>query len=410
MIILVIAAGAGFLYLHHRHGEVLQFNTVSGTRGEVIQTVTATGILNPVKSVQVGCQVSGRISDIYVDYNSQVKAGDPIADIDPRSYLAQLASAQADLANATANLELQQVQARRMAELYTNKLVSGSDYDTSVATLHQAQANVKIKQASVENATNNLGYCKIFSPVDGTVISRSVDVGQTVAASFNTPTLFLIANDLTRMQIDAAVAEADVGGVVEGQSVDFTVDAYPGRTFHGSVTQVRNSPTTLNNVVTYDAVVGVTNQDNKLKPGMTANVSIIVAQRADTLKVPNAALRFRPPENITVLTNELVALAQPTNAPANADTTGERKRNRGSGPGGGGRNRNIRTVYVVAGDAHDPALKPIQVRTGITDGIFTEVLEGITENDKLVTGVINNDPAAAAAPASPFGGGGFPRR
>ena len=393
----VIAAGAGgYLFFRHSRSEPLSFKMDAVTRGDLTQTVTATGILNPVKSVQVGCQVSGRISDINVDFNSQVKAGDLIAQLDPRTYLAQVASAEADLSNATANLELQRVQAQRTAELYTNKLVSGSDYDISVATLHQAEAAVKIKQASVENAKTSLGYTKIFSPVDGVVISRAVDVGQTVAASFNTPTLFLIANDLTKMQIDAAVSEADVGGVIEGQAVDFTVDAYPSRTFHGEVTQVRNSPTTVNNVVTYDAVIGVTNADYKLKPGMTANVSIIVAQRDNALKLSNAALRFRPPDNAVVLTNELASLP-PTNAAA------------GGGKSRGKGNRNVRTVYFVTGDEHSPKLKPMQVKTGINDGIFTEITDGLKEGDKVASGVLNNDSAPPAS-SNPFGGGNMPRR
>ena len=226
-----------------------------------------------------------------------VKSNEVIAEIDPSTYQAAVEQANADLANAKANLELQQVEAERSSDLFTNKLISGSDYDTAVATLHEAEATVKIKQASLNNALVNLDYCKIRSPVDGVVILRAVELGQTVASSFNTPTIFQIANDLTKMQIDSSVAEADVGGVVEGQSVDFTVDAYPDRTFHGAVTQVRNSPTTVNNVVTYDCVIGVTNADYKLKPGMTANVSIIVAQRENALTIPNGALRFRPPED-----------------------------------------------------------------------------------------------------------------
>jgi HlyD family secretion protein len=391
----VIAAG-GWYYLGHRTAASPTFNTVAAAQGELQQTVTATGILNPVKSVQVGCQVSGRINDIYVDYNSQVKAGDLIAVLDTRVYDAQVDSATADLANATASLELQRVQTRRAAELYTNHLVSASDYDIAVATLHQIEAQVKIKQASLTNAMANQGYTKIFSPVDGTVISRAVDVGQTVAASFSTPTLFLIANDLTKMQIDAAVAEADVGGVVEGQPVEFTVDAYPTRTFHGVVTQVRNSPTTVNNVVTYDAVIGVTNADYKLKPGMTANVSIIIAQRDSTLKLPNAALRFRPPENVTVLTNELVALESATNAPAGS-------RSRGKG------NRGVRTVYFVVGPEGAPQLKPVQVKTGITDGIATEILAGLKAGDKVVSGIQSGEAQTTSQTSSPFGGG-FPRR
>ena len=295
-----------------------------------------------------------------------------------------------------ANLELQRVQSKRAAELYDSKLVSGSDFDTAQATLHQAEAVVKIKQALLDNSRANLGYTKIISPVDGVIILRAVDVGQTVAASFNTPTVFQIANDLTKMQIDAAVAEADVGGVVEGQVVEFSVDAYPTRTFHGEVVQVRNSPTTVNNVVTYDAVIGVTNADYKLKPGMTANVSIIVAQREDTLRLPNSALRFRPSDSVVVLTNQLVTLPQPTNAVA-------------SGKGKGKGNRNIRTVYVLAADGNSSELKPVQVKTGITDGIFTEIVEGLKEGDKVVSGVVNSDSSSSAQTSNPFGGG-FPRR
>jgi HlyD family secretion protein len=386
-VVVALVAG-GYFYFHNSGAAPLEFNMAAVTRGDLTATVTATGILNPVKSVQVGCQVSGRISDIFVDYNSQVKAGDLIAQIEPRNYQAQVESAEADLANATANLELQQAQFKRAAELFNGKLLSQSDYDIAQASLHQAEAVLKIKLASLDNAKINLGYTKIYSPVDGVVISRAVDVGQTVAASFNTPTLFLIANDLTKMQIDAAVSEADVGGVVEGQSVEFSVDAYPTRTFHGEVTQVRNSPTTVNNVVTYDAVIGVTNADYKLKPGMTANVSIIVAQREKALQLPNAALRFRPPDTAVVLTN---AVAEPTNGVAGVKVPGKGKGRRG-----------IRTVYVLVGDAGSPQLKPVQVKTGINDGIFTEIVEGLNEGDKVVSGVLNNDSAGNAS-SSPFG-------
>ncbi len=225
-----------------------QYQTTLVERGDLTQAVTATGTLNPVVSVTVGSQVSGRISRLYVDFNSVVTSNQVIAEIDPSSYQATVEQVTADLDNAKANLELQQVQFKRSSELFAKKLISGSDYDTAVATLHSAEATVKIKQASLNNALVNLGYCKIHSPVDGVIISRAVELGQTVASSFNTPTLFQIANDLTKMQIDANVAEADVGDIEEGQSVDFTVDAYPYRTFRGIVIQVRNSPTTVNNV------------------------------------------------------------------------------------------------------------------------------------------------------------------
>ena len=402
--LLVLAGAGGYYYFTHRHAATLNFTTATVTRGELIQTVTATGTLNPVVNVTVGSQVSGRICKLNVDFNSIVKSNQVIAEIDPATYQAAVEQAAADLANADANLELQQVEFRRNSDLFTNKLVSGSDYDTALANLHEAEATVKIKQASLNNAKVNLNYCKIVSPVDGVVISRAVDLGQTVASSFSTPPIFQIANDLTQMQIDANLAEADVGGVQEGQAVDFTVDAYPYRTFHGEVVQVRNSPTTVNNVVTYDAVISVTNADYKLKPGMTANVSIIVAQRQGVLKVPNAALRFRPPDNAVILTNEITAAAGSTN-PVAGSTPGQPV----AGAHGKSKvNRNVRMVFLLAGDANEPKLQQVQIKTGISDGIATEITEGVSEGDKLVVGVLF-DGSSSPPGANPFGGG-FPRR
>ena len=397
-VLLALGAG-GYFYFHHNSSEALNFNTVAVTRGELTAAVTATGTLNPVVNVTVGTQVSGRISKLYVDFNSPVTKGQVLAEIDPATYQAAMEQAGADLANARANLELQQVQFDRSSELYSNKLISGSDFDIARASLHSAEAMVKIKQASLSNTVVNLNYCKIVSPVDGVVISRAVELGQTVASSFNTPTIFQIANDLTKMQIDANVAEADVGGVLENQNVEFTVDAYPTRTFRGVVAQVRNSPITVNNVVTYDTVITVTNADYKLKPGMTANVSIIVAERDDALKISNAALRFRPPENAIVLTNA-VGDAVKTNEVAVAGGKSARKNKA---------NRGQRTVYLLADDTNPPKLKPVLIKTGITDGIFTEILDGLKESDKVVSGVVQTDAQTSAAAAGPFGGGGFPR-
>jgi HlyD family secretion protein len=417
----VVVIVAAIWYSHRGHDAGPQYVSVPVTRGELTQLVTATGILNPVTNVQVGCQISGTIQKLYADYNTVVKAGQLIAEIDPRIYQAQVEQATADLASAKANQELQHVQTARNAELFTNKLISGSDYDTSVATLHEAEATVQIKQASLDNARANLGYCKIYSPVDGSVISRSVDVGQTVAASFNTPTLFQIANDLTKMQIDSSVAEADIGGVEEGQTVSFNVDAYPYRTFHGIVTQVRNAPTTVNNVVTYDCVVAVDNADYKLKPGMTANpLNIVVAERPSALKIPNAALRFRPPEG-ALPASGTNSLSSTNRLPAGAAQgfAGGTNRFRGFGgngfPGGGfggGRfgglggagghgSQPVRTVYVLSGKDHDAVLKPVQVRTGISDGVFTEVLSGLKEGDQVVTGLAFGNETAGAA-RNPF--------
>ena len=395
VLLAVVALGAGaFFYVRHGRADALNFNTVAVTHGELTATVTATGTLNPVVNVTVGSQVSGRISKLNVDFNSVVKSNQVIAEIDPATYQAAMEQANADLANAKANLELQQVQYARSSELYTNKLISGSDFDTALATLHEAEAMVKIKQASLSNALVNLSYCKILSPVDGVVIQRAVELGQTVASSFNTPTIFQIANDLTKMQIDANVAEADIGGVLEGQSVDFTVDAYPTRTFHGEVRQVRNSPITVNNVVTYDTVISVTNADYKLKPGMTANVAIIVAHCEDALKIPSATLRFRPPDNAVVLTNAIGGVVT-TNEMVAGKALRKNKSNRG-----------IRTVYMLAGDDNAPQLRPMQIRTGITDGIFTEIADGLKEGDKVVVGIAPNGSqnSASASGSTPFGG------
>jgi HlyD family secretion protein len=249
-----------------------------------------------------------------------------------------------------------------------------------MASLHQAEATIELKQASLEKSKVDLDRCTIYSPVDGIVISRNVDVGQTVAASLSAPTLFVIANDLTKMQIDANVAEADIGGVEAGQVVDFTVDAFPYRTFHGKVVQVRNSPITVENVVTYDTVVGVNNADLKLKPGMTANVSIIVAQRDDALKIPNSALRFRPPE-----TAEERPAAEAASRAQGSRPGGRGQGGRGMGGGGGNRGherRPERTVYVLPANSNEP--QAVQIKTGINDGIYTEVTEGLKEGDSVI--------------------------
>ena len=405
----LVVIGAAVWLLRRGGSSGTQFQSVTVGRGDLTQVVTATGNLNPVVNVQVGCQVSGRIKALYVDFNSEVKSNQLIAEIDPRTYEAQVSQAQADLANARASFELQQANAERSSQLFSNKLVSQADYDTAVATLHQATATTQIKQAALSNAINNLGYCKIYSPVDGIVISRAVDVGQTVSASLSAPTLFQIANDLTRMQIDASVAEADVGGVEENQDVEFTVDAYPNRTFRGQVVQVRNSPTTQNNVVTYDCVIGLTNADYKLKPGMTATVSIIVAQRENALKIPNGALRVRPPEG--TVANAPTNTAAGAGAQATNGNRGERGGMAGR-QGGGGRRRGgagrqpFHTVYVIpANSGKNPKLQAVQVKTGITDGVSTEVIEGLNEGDQVVTSVIAAP--SASQPSAPMG---FPRR
>src|SRR5438309_8411228 len=272
------------------------YQTTAVSRGAITQAVTATGTLNPVVNAQVGSQVSGNVAKLFADFNSQVKAGQVVAQIDPALFQATVTQAEGDLASVQAALELAKINATRTQDLFARKTSSQADLDQAMATLHQAEANVKIKQGALDKAKADLEHCTITSPIDGVVISRNVDVGQTVAASLQAPVIFQIANDLTKMQIDSNVAEADVGVVDVGQDVDFTVDAFPMRTFHGKVVQVRNAPITVQNVVTYDTVIGVSNPDLKLKPGMTANVSIIVAHKDNVLQIKNAALRYRPAE------------------------------------------------------------------------------------------------------------------
>ena len=369
-----------------RQRSAANYQTTAVSRGPITQAVTATGTLNPVVNVQVGSQVSGNVAKLFADFNSQVKAGQVVAQIDPALFQATVTQAEGDLASAQAALELAKVNATRTQELFAKKNSSQADLDQAMANLHQAEANVKIKQGALDKAKADLDHCSITSPVDGVVISRNVDVGQTVAASLQAPVIFTIANDLTKMQIDSNVAEADVGAVVVDQAVDFTVDAFPNRTFHGKVVQVRNAPITVQNVVTYDTVIGVSNPDLKLKPGMTANVSIIVTHSDDALQIKNAALRYRPADAPTP------AEARSTSSPRGARTSGGRER------------RNERTVYVLSGSRPHA----VQIRTGISDGVMTEVVDGLKEGDRVVTAELTSTTAAASPPANPFGGG--PRR
>src|SRR6266404_2183500 len=362
------------------------YQTANVTKGSITQLVTATGTLNPVTNVQVGSQVSGNIQKLFADFNSEVKAGQTVAQIDPMLFQAAVTQAEGDLASSQAALELAKVNAARTQRLFVEKNSSQQDVDSAMATLHQAEANVKIKQGALDKAKADLDHCTITSPIDGVVISRSVDVGQTVAASLQAPVIFQIANDLTKMQIDSNVAEADVGAVEVGQSVDFTVDAFPTRTFHGKVVQVRNAPITVQNVVTYDTVIGVDNKDLKLKPGMTANVSIVIEHKGDVLQLKNAALRYRPPD----------AAAAPPQQARPADSPGGGQR-----PTGGAReHKPERTVYILSFGKP----KPVQIKTGISDGIVTEVTEGLKEGDQVITAELTSPSAASSPGTNPFSG------
>src|SRR5205809_3299493 len=382
--LLVVLLSVASVVRQCRNGGGAKYQTATVTRGPITQGVTATGTLNPVVNVQVGSQVSGNIAKLFADFNSQVKAGQVVVQLDPALFQATVTQAEGDVASAQAALELAKVNAKRTQDLFARKTSCQADLDQAMANLHQAEANVKIKQGALDKAKADLEHCTITSPIDGVVISRSVDVGQTVAASLQAPVIFQIANDLTKMQIDSNVAEADVGVVKVGQNVDFTVDAFPTQTFHGKVVQVRNAPITVQNVVTYDTVIGVSNPDLKLKPGMTANVSIIAARKDNVLQIKNAALRFRPAE-------------------AAAAEMGSRSPSSGAGHGVGGRERTSseRTVYVLSGSQP----KPVQIKTGISDGVVTEVVEGLKEGDTVVTAAMATKSQPASTPANPFSGG-----
>ncbi len=455
-----------------------EFRTNRVVRGDIIQSVTANGALSPVKVVTVGSQISGIITELAVDFNTTVREGDVLAKIDPATYERQYARAGADLASVEAALALAKFNQKQGRQLYENKLISQTEVEQTDVALLQAEASVKMREAALAEAKVELDRTTIYAPISGIVISRRVEAGQTVAASFNTPELFQIANDLTQMQIEAAVSEADVGGVQEGQRVTFLVDAFPNRQFVGTVRQVRFAPTTNQNVVSYTTVVDVSNADRKLRPGMTANASIITAEQTNVVRIPNAALRFRPPEGAVVgSTNDAVARASGTNAvppsgrpsdlpipPWAAErrrpTEEERKKfdesltpeqraqmaqfrermraqmAQGDGPGGFGGGGGmmmgagrggfssasgddapgLRTVYLVDPSRSAPGktvLQAVSVRTGISDGAYTEIVEGLQEGEVVVTGlaVAETTSIAPTTPrpgqGSPFGGNPF---
>ncbi len=416
LIVVVGLAGGGVWYWKHQATDAPDYKTAPVTRGDLVQAVTATGQINPVTNITVGSQVSGIISKIYVDYNSRVTNHELVAEIDPSTYKAIVAQARGDLASAQAAQDLTKAEEERASALYTNSILAKSDFDSATATAHQSEAMVQIKQASLDQALANLAYCSIYAPLDGVVISRNVDVGQTVAASFSAPTLFVIANDLTKMQIDALVSEADIGGIETNQPVNFNVDAFPMHTFHGIVAQIRNAAQTNQNVVSYDTVITVDNSDLKLRPGMTANVSITTAQQNNALRIPNAAMRFRPPEPASDTNKPAIASAGAGGPPAGGGQ-GMRGQGgggqRGNGGGNGGQhggsrgNHSQRTIYVLADDAKGGKVpKPVQIHAGINDGVYTEVVDGLKEGDEVITGQnFSAGMSGQSGPSNPFGGG-----
>ncbi|PWT72207.1 MAG: efflux RND transporter periplasmic adaptor subunit [Proteobacteria bacterium] len=325
-------------------------------RGDVTQTVTANGTLNPVVLVNVGTQVSGTVRKLYADFNSRVKKDQVLLELDPTTFKAAVEQSTGNLANAEASLRLAKANEQRARELFALEYVSRQDLDQAIQAREAAQAQVQSARGQLQKDRANLAYSIIRSPVSGVVVSRQVDLGQTVAASFQTPTLFQIAQDLSQMQIDSNVAEADIGHIKVGQRVRFTVDAFQNRRFEGSVRQIRLNPITQQNVVTYDVVVAVANPDLILMPGMTAYLTFIVDQRENALLVPNTALRFRPRDAAK---------------PSRPNASGARVE-RGTRP--------EPTAYVI----RDDEITPVRLKTGITDGKYTEVLEGLKAGDRVV--------------------------
>lgn len=409
MILTVGAVGlaiGGYVLFSGDRKEPVRYRTAKVERGAVVSVVSATGTINPVVSVQVGTQVSGMIKSLHADFNTRVKAGQTVAVIDPEPFKARreqaasnLEMARAAAAKARTDLAQRKRELERLKPLMADQFVSQNDLDLAMTNYESAEAQVRVAEAQVrqaEAALNaadlDLKYTIIRSPVDGIVVARNVEVGQTVAASFSTPNLFLIALDLTKMQVDTNVSESDIGGIVEGMEATFTVDAYPGVQFDGVIRQVRLAPINVQNVVTYNVVVGVDNQDLRLKPGMTANVSIVVARKNDVLKVPNAALRFSPPQKDRQDTrgkNEHIA------------RTGERPSGESAVPEQG---RQANRIWRLTMD-DEP--EPLIIRTGISDGVWTEVLDGaVREGDSVIVGIEPSRGERRSSELPPgFGGG-----
>jgi HlyD family secretion protein len=365
IVMIMVIGGGGMWYWWTSGTPPIQYKTTLVDRGPITAIVTATGTVNPVVSVQVGSQVSGKVSRLFADFNSKVTKGQVLAQIDQKPFKARLSQARAAVKSAKGNLAKAKVlttqrkrEFDRMAALRERAFVPQSDVDIAETNYQEAAANIEVLQApldqaraALDSAVLDLGYTTIYSPVDGIVVSRNVDAGQTLAATFQTPILFVIAQDLTQMQVNANVSESDIGGVTEGKPAHFRVDAYPREFFEGTVTQVRNAPINIQNVVTYDVVITVGNQDLKLKPGMTANVTIVTEEKENPLRVPNGALRFRMPE-----------------VPFD---------------------RKVTSVWIrdSAGQAHQ-----VPVTTGIADSLYTEIVEGaLNEGDPVIVGIESSE-------------------
>jgi HlyD family secretion protein len=403
--IVVVAALVLFLFLGKGKQAAGKYTTAEIQRGDISITVTATGTLQAVTTVQVGSQVSGTILALNVDFNSRVKKGEIIAQLDPTFLKAQVAQAEADLDKVKASMNLAKTEFDRAKSLFERNLIAASDRDNADAAYQQTQADLKSSQANLDRSRINLAYATITSPIDGVVISRNVDVGQTVAASLQAPTLFTIAQDLTKMQVIASIDEADIGKIQDDQNVLFTVDAYPDQKFDGTVQQVRLNPQIVQNVVSYDVIIAVSNPDMQLMPGMTANVTVEVQRQNDVLKVPSAALRFHPASGKTG------TLA----AQAGARSVGSQDSPQASGanaaiPDSTARLRHTGKTRIWILDAQSKP-KPVPVQIGLSDGTSTAIIsDSLKEGELVIVGQEGVQAATNNQTVNPFlprfGGGG----
>jgi HlyD family secretion protein len=376
----------------------ISIETVKAKIGSVSNSVTATGTIEAIKTVEVGTQVSGEIRKIYVDFNSQVKAGQLLAELDRKPLVTALTISEASLDDAKAEMTYQTANYNRIKALFDKKLVAESDYDLALYNFEKAKTSLKTAQLNYDKAKINLEYAYIYSPIDGVVLNRAVDEGQTVAASFSTPTLFTIANDLTRMQVEASIDEADIGQVKNDQRVDFTVDAYPDQKFSGKVIQIRLEPVVTSNVVTYTVIIEAPNPDKKLMPGMTASITVYVEEANNVLTIASKALRFNPdPLLLAQYGEKNYDDGKPVNPPAEALIPPKEDSilpvDHASGDMATGNHQVSKGVWVKKG--HD--MHRVRIETGIDNDIDVEVLSGLKEGDEVVVSMSGGNSAVTNA-------------
>lgn len=377
ILVLIITSA---VYVINANGKVQYiFDTVTVEKGSISNTVTATGTLEATNTVVVGTQVSGVIEKLYVDFNSKVKKGQLIAELDKSTLQSNLENAEADISNAEAELEYQESTFERNKKLFEKEMISENDFDLSKYNHKKSEASLKSAKANLSRAKQNLGYTSIYAPIDGIVMNRAVEEGQTVAASMNTPELFTIANDLTEMQVEANVDEADIGMVTEGQRVEFTVDAFPDETFSGKIIQVRLQPQESSNVITYTVIVTVANPELKLKPGMTASITDYVEEVNDVLFLAGKATRFMPDREI--MTDYFSSLPESERPQPPREQRSENQGDQTNEMRGRELSENMKRVWIKVGEI----IRPVMVETGMSDGINLEILSGLNDGDELVT-------------------------